>query len=187
MEIFTEIVKVEIIRPWWDDALPLVAIVLSLGTLIWTIWDRSQGTAKLKVKDRGFKWDVDEARTYLRLVVRNKGRSDSTVVTSATLTVPYEVTKDGPTALLEPREIEQKMPIRLQPGDPLTLYFDTQMIQEVLHGVDAKSKDAMLGRCRLEVEAGHEDIRYKLSRRARAYLWQETKKEALAEVGEGTA
>lgn len=34
MQILTEAIKVELVRPWWDDLLPIVAIFVSIGTLV---------------------------------------------------------------------------------------------------------------------------------------------------------
>lgn len=175
----TEIVQVEIIRPWWDDALPLVAIALSLGTLFWTVWDRSRGRAKLKIHERGYGYGPDGTGHYLHVVVRNKGRIDSTAVSSATLLLPFTPWSRSTGAIFPPLETQQVLPVRLEAGDALDLYFDVdQLRKELSYYPEVKGKLARLSGARIEVEAGHGDVSHKLSSWARRYLAGDNRKSA---------
>ena len=168
--MLTEIVQVEIIRPWWDDALPLIAIALSLGTLFWTVWDRSRGRAKLKIQERSYEHGPDGTGHFLRVAVRNRGRIDSTSVSSANLFLPSSLwAKTG--MIVHPLKTEQSLPLRLQPGDALDLYFDVDKIRkELAYYPDVDGKLKRLSGARVEIEAGHGDVSKLLSKWARRYL-----------------
>lgn len=169
--MLTEIVKVEIVRAWWDDALPLVAIALSLGTLFWTVWDRTRGRAKLKIQERGYTHGPDGTGHYLHVAVRNTGRIDSTAVSSATLLLGYTRWSRSSGMILPPLKTEQALPVRLEAGDALDLYFDVDVVQgELAYFPDLKGKMERLAGARIQIEAGHGDLSQRLSKWARGYL-----------------
>lgn len=171
MIMFTDIIQVEIVRPWWDDTLPLIAIVLSLGTLFWTVWDRNRGRARLKIQERGYTHGPDGTGHYLHVAVRNTGRIDSTAVSSVTLFLAVTRWKNSAGMIMPPLKTGQEMPVRLQAGDAIDLYFDVDTIrQELSYFPDLRSKLERLSAARIEVEAGHEDISQRLSKWARRYL-----------------
>lgn len=169
MQILTEAIKVELVRPWWDHLFPVVAIFVSIGTLIYTVWERRRNAARLKVEERGFTSLPQLDGTYMHLAVTNKGRSESTVVTEAILLVPSDYRRKTIEQIFEP-ESEQVLPIRLEPGDSVNLYFDADEMRKELEGTDLALNKFRLSRSRLDVVAGHHNFKYKLSIFSREYL-----------------
>lgn len=170
----TAAIQVEIVGHWWDALLPIVAIVLSLGTLGWTIWDRNRGAAKLSATDSltqywGERPDGSPGdAAFVEVVVRNKGRTDFTTIYSVSLEIPWDKRRDAPRNIVEPKSLV--LPKRIEPGEALICLFDAAWIEKWLRRNDGKLVKARLTKSKVRIEGGHGNLAYKLSRQTRQAL-----------------
>lgn len=93
-----EVFQVELVGDaWWEKMLPILAIVVSVGTLVWTMQTRYSDKARLKVSATSFTLlggqgpfgpDPDSQEWHVALDVTNVGLVGSTVVQSVKFKLP---------------------------------------------------------------------------------------------------
>ncbi|PNI10096.1 hypothetical protein CXX84_01040 [Arthrobacter sp. AFG7.2] len=160
----------EIVGPWWNDLLPIVAIVLSLGTLIWTIWDKNRSLARVTAKTDGLSWpyldeaDANGSKGFVNIAVKNEGRVDSTVISSIIMEIPMEKSK-RPIMLVQPATSSHDLPQKIEPGATFVFGFDLEQIARATRG-----DMSYLKRIRCKVRSGHGDVNLPLQRDTREYI-----------------
>jgi len=154
----SEIVDVQLVgQQWWQDVLPLAALVVS-GISIWlTLQFRYGDSARLKlVSSVQIPVGMPEKDAFLQVEATNVGRTQSTVVRAFKLVLP-----DG-TQLVVPNPLRwtTPLPARLEPGSSATHYWKLLDVRNCLleHRVDAKD-------VRMVVNSGHGQSKRKLSER----------------------
>lgn len=136
-----DVIQVELVgTDWWEEALPLLAILISVGTLAWTMVARYRDQARLKVLATSFtllgegSWGPDTAADewHVAVDVTNIGRSGSTVVNSVKFRLPNGVHLQS----FESYRYPQKLPQTLAPGESLMYVFNVDAMAEELlkHG-----------------------------------------------------
>ena len=122
MVLTGEVVQVQLVsNPWVSIVLPATALLVSVGTLIWTIWIRQRDGARLVVKAV---WAMplgsrDHGRELISIEAVNIGRSGVTVVNSLRIGVG----KTG-THLDVMDATGATFPFRLGPGESVDVMFD---------------------------------------------------------------
>ncbi|QOT20224.1 hypothetical protein [Paenarthrobacter sp. YJN-D] len=79
--MWTDVIQVEIIgKAWWDDPLPIAAILISLATFAYTWWSRRRDRASLKVKATSFATTSGSQQWNIGVRATNTGLTGSAVV-----------------------------------------------------------------------------------------------------------
>lgn len=163
----TEVIQVELLNPWWEDLLPFVAIAISVGTLVWTMWDKYRDKARLKVVATPFTLLGPFNIWYLGVDVTNVGHSGSTVVTSVAIELPtkqYLHQPDSPAPTVS-------LPKKLEPGDSFTYAFSLEAIAREL-----VERNIDPSKIRPFANSGHGKSRGKVSAAALKMLQREMEK-----------
>ena len=154
----TEIVQVQLVSQWWDDPLSITAILLSLGTLTWTIWERRRNQAQLKVVAVPSMFLAPFNQWFLSVDVQNIGRTDSTIVSSVSIEFPsgerlHQISSPLPHAV--------DLPTRIDPGGSFSVVFDIVALAGALNDRDLNPE-----KIRAIADSGHGKGRGKLSKMA---------------------
>lgn len=79
--MWTDVIQVELLeKPWWDDPLPIAAILLSLASVWYTWWARHKDRAFLKVKATSFVTLGGHQEWNIGVVATNMGLAGSAAV-----------------------------------------------------------------------------------------------------------
>jgi hypothetical protein len=110
-----EVIQVEVVgQSWLSAALPVLAIVISLGSLGDTLWFRFRDDARLRLRAvRGYLFGAgQDDKMFLYLEATNQGRSGATVLQSLRL-----VLADGSAlSSINPTVRDTQFPATLAPG-----------------------------------------------------------------------
>jgi len=160
--ILADAIDVHLIgQPWWESAVPYLALVLSLLSLGLTIYFQFRGDARIKVT-AGVGMSVFGVGATgdwkLRLVATNTGRTGQTVVESISLQ-----RSDGAGLAKIPEPTDTSLPCPLAPGAHANLYLD---VTELLSKVSDKEIDGLL----IAVSTGHGDVKEPLPDSAKKQL-----------------
>lgn len=118
------VIDVRVVGPsWTDNLLPVIAIVISILTLVWTLWARRQDQARLSIQST-ISVPLDTPGPAERLIgieVTNVGRSGSTVLRNLHL---RDGRRGGSLWTPFPKYIAPTYPQTLQPGETTQLLLD---------------------------------------------------------------
>jgi hypothetical protein len=132
-----DVIQVELVgTDWWEKALPILAILISVGTLVWTMVARYRDQARLKVLATSFtligegSWGPDAAADewHVAVDVTNIGRTGSTVVNSVKFRLPNGVHLQS----FESYRYPLKLPKTLAPGESLMYVFNVDAMADEL-------------------------------------------------------
>lgn len=128
---------------WLDYALPLAAIVISLATLGWTIWNRERDKARLKVEVTSFvtfgplgnKW-------YVAFEATNVGYAGSTVVTGFHFRAPEGKAPEGRYMHVPDSALPvSTLPATIQPGQSVTWVVRIESLAAQCRDLGVRPKD----------------------------------------------
>ncbi|WP_307609662.1 hypothetical protein [Pseudarthrobacter sp. W1I19] len=132
-----DVIQVELVgTDWWEKALPILAILISIGTLAWTMVARQRDQARLKVIATSFTligegpWGPRQGADewHVAVDVTNVGRTGSTVVSSVKFKLPSGVHLQS----FESYRYPQPLPKTLAPGESLMYVFNVDAMAEEL-------------------------------------------------------
>lgn len=120
-----EVITVDVVTNLWTDAvLPIAAIVISVGTLIWSIRDRQRDHAQIRISS-GISiplWTPGPAERLIGIDVTNIGHSGTTVLSSINLRAGRH---GGNLWVVRPAHgVGPTYPARLEPGQNEHLLVD---------------------------------------------------------------
>lgn len=120
----TEPIQVELVGSAWQAWPAILAVLISLGTLVWTVWDRSRSKARLEVVATSFvtMHPLSGAQWYIAIEATNTGVSGSTVVTGVHFGTPVGSTLH----LAESALPTVTLPKTLAPGESMTYVCDIE-------------------------------------------------------------
>ncbi|WP_223942182.1 hypothetical protein [Arthrobacter sp. StoSoilB22] len=139
-----EVVQVELVGDeWWEKALPILAIIVSVGTLLWTMQTRYSDKARLKVMATSFTLlgnslygpDPDRQEWHVALDVTNVGLVGSTVVHGVKFKLPNRTYLQS----AQSYGTQVMLPKTLAPGESFTYAFNVHELaaELVRHGFRA--------------------------------------------------
>lgn len=134
-----DIVQVQIVgNDPWAALLPLVAILISVASVVLTFWFRWSDSAKVELMVTSAIVGTEPPRHFVAVKATNKGRAGTTVVESVVL-----VPKSGKVQLIPTRfqPWETPLPWTLGPGESKTRYFPEDWVATVVeeNALDPKS------------------------------------------------
>lgn len=163
MNIVLETVQVQLVNAWWEQIIPLAAILISLFAVGLTLYFRYADRLKL-VLDTSYSlfigptYDADADRGSDRVNVRvtNMSPTMTTQVTSLTLELP-----NGSTfAYLEAGPGDDNLPKVLGPGQSASLSYPVRGLGIALSQINPKPKWL-----RAKAVSGHKTVKGKKDRR----------------------
>ena len=141
MNIVVETVQVQLVNPWWQQIIPLGAILISLFAVGLTLYFRYSDRLKL-VLDTSYSlfigpaYDTGGGSDRVNVRVTNKSPTMTTQVTSMALELP-----NGSTfAYLEAGPGDDKLPKVLGPGQSASWSYPVKGLGIALSQVDPKPK-----------------------------------------------
>lgn len=172
-------VQVELVNesPWWADPLPWLAIVISVLTLLWTIYDRKRGAAKLRVGDFSFRPNGEVLAVQMPAVtfrIEDKGFVQATEISSIQCGVPdYYLRRYGGDLTIQ-LEITRPLPFKVEPGAGLEVRLNHKQILWALepgvHVGQRWRRRRQLRRAWIDIASGHGVTRQRFDRFARDVL-----------------
>ncbi|MFJ3404143.1 hypothetical protein [Promicromonospora sp. NPDC090134] len=120
-----DVIQVDVVTDIWTDALlPLVAIVISVGTLVWTMLDRRRDRARIKIETSiaYVVGDPQQSGPLVSIECTNVGHSGSTILKAIYFLDRrhggklWILEQHGGMGLTGPNR-HSEMPVRLQPGE----------------------------------------------------------------------
>lgn len=122
-----------------DHILPILAIVISLGTLIWSIWNNQHDKAKIKISTGGAIFLTDDAPPMISITATQIGQSGKVKVTG----IGFLVKSTG-RQIIRPSSLfpaDTPLPKTLEAGDQAVAFYEIAGIAETCsrYGLDPKS------------------------------------------------
>lgn len=158
-----DVITVDVVTNLWTDALlPIAAIVISVGTLVWSIRDRRSDQARIKISS-AISIPVGDLGPVQRLIgidVTNVGRSGSTMLNNIHL---RSGRRGGNFWVTQPAlGIGPSYPVRLEPGQHAKLLIDPTGIAIACQreGIDPESLQVV-------ATTGHGETTTRLKKSAR--------------------
>ena len=141
MLLFAAPVQVEIVNSsniWTDYVLPITAILISLGTMIWSIWNNQRDKAKIRISVSPAQFLTEGAQPMLSITATQIGQSGKARVTS----MGFLAGKQG-WQLTRPSRLnpcDTQLPKTLEAGDEAIAFYEISKIAEVCRsgGIDPK-------------------------------------------------
>lgn len=175
----SDVVQVELINksPWRADSLPWIAIVVSVLTLGWTIYDRKRGAARIVARDFSFIPSGKLEGLAMPLVscrIENKGLVQATEISSIRCSVPEYRLREYGACMTIRMELTRDLPFRIESGASVAVALNEKQILWALEpGVKLGQRwrrSLQLRRAVIEVTTGHGVTKLRLSRWVRADL-----------------
>jgi hypothetical protein len=117
------VVQVEIVNNWWDELLPIAAILISLGTLAYTLWIRYSDNARLEVSATSFVASGPLGDGwYVAVEATNTGRVGATIVQ----TVRFKLPNGKYLNAWESAMPTVTLPKTMNPGESMTYVFNKE-------------------------------------------------------------
>lgn len=162
MNILVETVQVQLVNSWWEQIIPLAAILISLFAVGLTLYFRYADRLKL-VLDTSYSLFVgpiyaagaDGGSDRVNVRVTNKSPTMTTQVTSLTLELP----KGRTFAYVEAGPSDDKLPKVLGPGQSASLSYPVKDLGIALSQMDPKPKWL-----RARAVSGHKTVKGKKDR-----------------------
>lgn len=109
---------------WWGIVLPILAILISMGTLAYTIWSRNQDRARLGIVATCQEYPSDpDAGGTVEITVTNLGLVGATVVQRTGIQLP-----GGRFLEADPADLDSTLPKTLGPGESLRSELSADML-----------------------------------------------------------
>lgn len=158
-----ETVQVQLVNSWWEQVIPLAAILISLFAVGLTLYFRYADRLKL-VLDTSYSLfigptydaDGDGGSDRINVRVTNKSPTMTTEVSSLTLELPKRRTF----AYLEAGPDDDKLPKVLGPGQSASLSYLVKGLSITLSQMDSKPKWL-----RAKAVSGHKTVKGKKDRK----------------------
>lgn len=166
MLIPAETVQVQIVNAWWEQLLPLAAILISFFSVGLTVYFRYVDRLNLAL-DTSQSIFVGESpaagagQDRINVRVTNKSPNLTTYITSLTLELPNGNT----VAYLDSWPLDDKLPKALGPGDSASLSWPLTAVGSALHAMRPKPKWV-----RALAVSGHRKVKGKKDRKLAANL-----------------
>ena len=166
MNIVVETVQVQLVNAWWEQVIPLAAILISLLAVGLTLYFRYADrlklvldTSQLIVMDPSYDANGEDDRVNVR--VTNKSPTMTTEVTSLTLELPHGQTLTS----FEAWPSDDKLPKVLGPGQSASVSYPMKGVGTSLNQVNPKPKWV-----RARADSGHKTVKGKKDRKTAANL-----------------
>jgi hypothetical protein len=123
---YADVVRVELVGSWWDRWAPLVALVVSVATLMWTVWVRHRDNARLRVIATSMAVEGPFGRQWFVVIeATNVGRVGTTVINNFHFALPK---KAGNLMLAESEVPTVTLPVTLGPGEYASFAYDPEKL-----------------------------------------------------------
>lgn len=161
ISIVAETIQVQIVNAWWEQLLPLVAIVISLFSVGLAVYFRYVDRLNLILDTSqsmfiGEAYDSAGGADRINVRVTNKSPTMTTHITSLTLELP-----DGKTfAYLDVGPSDDKLPKALGPGESASLSYPAEGLGTALQRTRPRPKWV-----RAMAVSGHKKVRGKKDRK----------------------
>lgn len=161
MIVVTETVQVELVNAWWEQLLPLVAILISLFSVGLTLYFRYVDRLNLVLDTSqsmfmGEAFDSGGGDDRINVRVTNKSPTLTTHITTLTLELPGGKTF----AYLDVGPVDDKLPKALGPGESASLSYPAAGLGTALQQMRPQPKWV-----RAMAVSGHKKVRGKKDRR----------------------
>jgi hypothetical protein len=163
MGVSADVVQVELVgQEWWSNALPILAILISLTSLGITLWLKFRDDARLRLTASpgyvlGF---AQDGALLLHLEATNVGRTGTTVVRSIGLRL-----SDGRgISSVKPTQMDSVYPKLLGPGETAHVYFELKEVAGMIRSMEGSSP------LYIEADTGHGKVREKVGKAALKFL-----------------
>lgn len=164
MNVVLETVQVQLVNAWWEQVIPLAAILISLFSVGLTLYFRFADRLNLALNaspstlistERG--WLEGQDRIYVR--VTNKSRTMSTQITSLTLQLP----DSGTLIYTDMWPDDDELPKTIGPGESVSRSYSAKVVGQTLEQHKPKW-------IRAHAVSGHKTIKAEKDRPMAKYL-----------------
>ena len=147
--VLAEIVRVELVDPWWQQLLPLAALGISLFSVVLTMVFRYGERVRVRVTAHKIVPHQSRRSGDLRVSVRNLSRGISTSATGVTMLVESRIEGRKDVQRI-PTGAENQPPRLISPGEQVDVSFGWT---GVLHAL--REHDRVVESIRFEVNTTH--------------------------------
>ncbi|WEV41334.1 hypothetical protein OZX57_04465 [Bifidobacterium sp. ESL0682] len=142
MNVVSAVIRVELVNGsniLTDYILPVLAIAISLGTLIWSIWNNQRDKAKIKISTGSAIFLTDGAPPMISITATQVGQAGQAKVTG----IGFLVKSTG-RQIIRPSSLfpaDTPLPKTLEAGDQAVAFYEIAGIAETCsrYGLDPKN------------------------------------------------
>lgn len=133
--VVAEVVRVELVDSWWQQALPVLALLVSLFSVALTLWFRKQEGLRIRTKVSSAVLGLPEGAVHCVVVeLANLSRSTITNISGVSLALNkdnalFYVRNSYPT-------VSANLPARIEPGEALSVMFPKKEFLQQLRELD---------------------------------------------------
>lgn len=135
--LLNEVVRVELVDQWWQQALPILALVVSIGSVMLTLWFRWQEGPRLRVTAGAGMVGMSPTRDVLIVELVNVSRQTSLTVSSVSLLPRRDRSFVYVTNLLP--GLSTDLPVVIPPGEGRHVLFP---MPDLLRGLAQEERPA---------------------------------------------
>ncbi|KNH16304.1 hypothetical protein ACU18_14205 [Arthrobacter sp. ZBG10] len=135
MDIAAETVQVQLVNSWWEQIIPVAALLISLFAVGLTLFFRYADRLRLKVNTSwstmiGHDGDILEGEDRVTVEVTNKSPNITTQITALTL----QLAGGNNFAYMDPGPWDDQLPKTIGPGESMSLSYPARGLGIALQG-----------------------------------------------------